>query len=116
MVVKALFDCDEHEGDDREDDLESLHAEPAWTWRLLPPLRPRAAAQPSDLSNDCKIQQRADERKNDHGNADGICMKAIHQRACADAQYERAEAKGKAQTIRSSKEGADALQEREEKT
>ena len=30
VVVKTLFHHDEHEGDDREDDLESLHAELAW--------------------------------------------------------------------------------------
>jgi hypothetical protein len=116
VVVKTLFHCDEHQGDDREDDLESLHAELAWARRLLAPLRCRAAPQPADLSNNSKIYQRADERNDDHGNADGICVKAIYHGAGADAQYEGAEADGKAQTVRGSKEGADALQEREEKT
>ena len=43
-------------------------------------------------------------------------MKAIHHRAGADAEDERAKTDGKAQAVRGSKEGADALQEREEKT
>jgi hypothetical protein len=116
VVVKTFFHYDEHVGDDREDDLESLHAELARAWWSLPPLRCRAAAQPADLSNDSKIQQRADERNDDHGNADSICMKAIHHRAGADAKDERAKADGKAQSIRGCKESADALQEREEKT
>ena len=116
MVVKDLLHSNEREGGDGEDALQALHAKLAWAGRLLAPLGCGAAAEPADLRDDCQIEQRADEREADHGDAERICMEAVHHGAGAGAEDERAEADNKAQTVCRKEEGADALQESEEKT
>lgn len=115
VAVQGFLHSDKHESGDREDDLHAFHAEFARTQRVLPPLRCGTTAQPANLGKDCKIQQRASQGEANHGDTEGVCVEAIYHRASTGAEHERAEADGEAQTIRRSKECADALQKGEEK-
>jgi hypothetical protein len=116
VVMKALFHRDQRKGGDGEDDLQALHAELVRAWCLLPPLRGRATAQPADLREDDQIQQGANEREDDHWDAERIGMEAAHHSARSRTEGEGSQADGEAQTICRSKEGTDALQESEEET
>ena len=88
MVVKNLLHGHECEGGDGEDDLHTLHAELVRTRRYLAPVRCRTTAQPTDLRDHGQIQQCRGTSEADHGNAECICMKAVHHGAGPGAQDE----------------------------
>jgi hypothetical protein len=83
VAVKDFLHGDEHEGGDGEDDLQAFHAESARAQRMLTPLRCGTTAQPANLGKDRKVEQGAEEGEANHGDAESVCVEAIHHRASA---------------------------------
>jgi len=104
------FEADEDEGGDGEDDLHPLGALLSGAEFLAPPLRGRTGAQMPDPGKDGQVDKRAGGGEGQHGNTDGVLMKAASRGVNAARGSQCGKTDGDADAADSEDRRADALQ------
>jgi hypothetical protein len=105
------FEADQNEGDHRKNYLQSLGALlPRAQW-LAPPLGGGTRAQAPDPGEDGQVDERAGGGEGEHGNADGVLMKAAGGGVNAACRGQCGKTNGDTDAADSENCRADALQE-----
>lgn len=105
------FEADKNEGDHGENYLQPLGALLSGVQWLAPPPRGGTGAQMPDPGEDGQVDERADGGEGEHGNTDGVLMKAASGGVNAARGSQCGETDGDADAAYGENRCADALQE-----
>lgn len=110
------FKADKDQGDDGKDHLQAFGALLTWTEWPAAPLRRGTRAKAPDPRENGEVDERADSGQRQHGNTDGVLMKAAGRGVNAARRSQRRKTDGDADAADGENSGANALQEGDDET